>query len=1439
MGKKKQVIGFWSRLVLHFGWAKAMDALLEIRGGDKTAWAGLVTESSTITIHAKELFGGEKAEGGIEGDFDVMFGEPTQAKNAYLLEQFGPKIPAFRGKATGLFKGGLYGAFNPYPKALSAKLRRIFSDWPGDVCWYPEKAAVPMVDPATLLSQAITLNAISNGGTTSAVGVTVSDLDPDKTYTVSLVGGGYSYYSDDIGGHADGWYCKYRTTTAAGTVEHYVLPGSANAATALAAAQALGSVEITGVDEVTLWIYDTPAGDNRGAVDLVLNEQASSGLLGMNPAHMLYESVVSAAGEGCDSSEIDDANLRAAADRLYSEGFGLCTRWKPKEESVEQYQSRIERIIDGRLRQSRVDGKYRLTLIRDDYDLDALPILGDDDILEFRQDDSELLDAVNQVMVEWFDPEAKEKRITTPLSALAAIRAGGGVISEIGSYPEVPVEPLALRLAGRDLRYKSTPVKRFQLTTTRRPYAWLSGQLFRLQAPRRGIADMVCLLGDIGAGTPGSGSMTLKAAEHLAAMPSTVYVVGEPGVDSTPSPTPVPTSVQQLIEAPYVELVGRLGAADLAALGADSGFLLAIAKRPAGALNFGLWTAAGGEDLVQRDYGYYCPSALIVESADRYQTTFTLSDPTDLDEVEVGTAMLWGAEICRVDAIDAIALTVTLGRGCGDTVRQVHAAGERAWFYDANGATDSREYAAGEVAHAKLLTRTSSAELALADATELTVTMDERKARPYPPANLEVDGAAPGPAASESFTATWAHRDRLLQADQLVDDTAASIGPETNTRYTLQVINDATDAVLVEATDLGAPTADILLAADHAAIRLELWSTRDGLDSWQRQVSEPFAYTAGAAGASYAIAHPGSAGVINGTTPAEPDVPLQPYVEKTGDTMTGPLVVSTGADPASVSVDADAGIVKDVRWLTGLLHRWIGRSNGDAEAGANAGSNFEFHARADDGTFLGFVYTIARATRIFDFQQPPTIAGASLTTHLGLSGYATQADVAAAIAGLSWKHRVRFRTTANVSLASGGIAAGTTHDGITAVAGDRVLVPSQTAGAENGIYVVPASGAASRATDADSGAELVNAAVLVSEGTLYADKQFTCTTNGPITLGTTSIAWTQFSVAGDVAGDTHAATSKATPVDADEIPIADSAASFALKKLTWANLKATAKTYFDTLYQAASAKLLSLAGLSYTGNGLKVIRVNAGETAFELATVSGGSSGVVTASTYAARNTSPVSGELQIYTDINSQALYNGSSFVHSIGTEIVVPPILADFAWVNQGTSTISALGPFAKMTPQQTGSYNFRVQKKAVLAKPYNVELGIMLPGMIQGSDDILMGVGWRQSSSGRLVIFAVDYASSLLRVLYMNSATSASSAAASVAINRPIGLIKFRIREDATTLYADNYLGNGVWKNFWSASRTAWLTVSGADEVCWGMNMPAVLDIDSANWDHWKEY
>jgi|GEM_PF-6179160 len=57
--------------------------------------------------------------------------------------------------------------------------------------------------------------------------------------------------------------------------------------------------------------------------------------------------------------------------------------------------------------------------------------------------------------------------------------------------------------------------------------------------------------------------------------------------------------------------------------------------------------------------------------------------------------------------------------------------------------------------------------------------------------------------------------------------------------------------------------------------------------------------------------------------------------------------------------------------------------------------------------------------------------------------------------------------------------------------------------------------------------------------------------------------------AGNVGAAIAGAPTKAAPVDADEIAMVDSAASWSLKSITWASIKATLKTYFDPIYQAA------------------------------------------------------------------------------------------------------------------------------------------------------------------------------------------------------------------------------------------------------------------------------
>ncbi len=70
--------------------------------------------------------------------------------------------------------------------------------------------------------------------------------------------------------------------------------------------------------------------------------------------------------------------------------------------------------------------------------------------------------------------------------------------------------------------------------------------------------------------------------------------------------------------------------------------------------------------------------------------------------------------------------------------------------------------------------------------------------------------------------------------------------------------------------------------------------------------------------------------------------------------------------------------------------------------------------------------------------------------------------------------------------------------------------------------------------------------------------------------------------AGNVGSSIHGATGKTTPVDADELGLIDSAASNVLKKVTWANVKATLKTYFDGIYSTFNGAYASLSGIPST-----------------------------------------------------------------------------------------------------------------------------------------------------------------------------------------------------------------------------------------------------------------
>ena len=110
-------------------------------------------------------------------------------------------------------------------------------------------------------------------------------------------------------------------------------------------------------------------------------------------------------------------------------------------------------------------------------------------------------------------------------------------------------------------------------------------------------------------------------------------------------------------------------------------------------------------------------------------------------------------------------------------------------------------------------------------------------------------------------------------------------------------------------------------------------------------------------------------------------------------------------------------------------------------------------------------------------------------------------------AGISWKQPVVCGTTANITLS--GLQ---TLDGVTVVAGDRVLVKNQSTTSQNGIYLASAT-AWSRAPDADTWDELISAICFVESGSTLAGSAWYCTIQPGGTIGTTAITWSNFSVA--------------------------------------------------------------------------------------------------------------------------------------------------------------------------------------------------------------------------------------------------------------------------------------------------------------------------------------
>ncbi len=164
----------------------------------------------------------------------------------------------------------------------------------------------------------------------------------------------------------------------------------------------------------------------------------------------------------------------------------------------------------------------------------------------------------------------------------------------------------------------------------------------------------------------------------------------------------------------------------------------------------------------------------------------------------------------------------------------------------------------------------------------------------------------------------------------------------------------------------------------------------------------------------------------------------------------------------------------------------------------------------------GSTYALLDGSRAWTANQS---MGGFRITNLAASSAGTDAinrnELDAAIAALNSvfdsKPSARCASTANVNLATPG----TTFDTVTPTSGQLILLLSQTAPAENGLYTYTnGTTPLTRHASMDAWAEFPGALIAVEEGSVNGDKVYLCTANSSGTLGTTAVTFQQINPGG-------------------------------------------------------------------------------------------------------------------------------------------------------------------------------------------------------------------------------------------------------------------------------------------------------------------------------------
>ena len=464
---------------------------------------------------------------------------------------------------------------------------------------------------------------------------------------------------------------------------------------------------------------------------------------GMNGAHIIRECLTNTTygGLGYPEADLDEQSFLNCANVLDGEGFGLNLLWS-RDVSIEDFIGNILQHIDGAGFLSHITGLYTLKLIRNDYDIGALTVVNESNIIELEDfAASSVLEGTNQVIVTYEDTEGRETSVTVQDPA-GIERMNGEVVPATYQFAGINNQDLAIKVASRELLQLCSPMASCTLKANRTTSHLQPGDPFNFSWDPLGIVDMVMRVREVEVGLHADGAMRIRAVRDVFSADSVSLTQPSSTQWTSPISAPANSSYRRVEELLWWDFVKVFGSSEavLAELTDQTSFATSFCSRPSSdSIDFEMWDRpAGGSDFTRRDQESFPEITATMEAMIPEVTSVVeISTIPDKYLVNVGDYAYVGTELCAILVIDGTSLT--LARGILDTVPVSHAAGTIIYFPSALYCLSEEEYAAGETVEIRMLPSTSAGRLALSSATTNSLLFTGRMMRPYPPGNVKIN----------------------------------------------------------------------------------------------------------------------------------------------------------------------------------------------------------------------------------------------------------------------------------------------------------------------------------------------------------------------------------------------------------------------------------------------------------------------------------------------------------------------------------------------------------------------------------------------------------------------------------------------------------------------------------------------------------------------------